>query len=141
MIAVPISLKDIMGKLRKFQYTTINGFEADFSLLCRNARTYNTEGSLVYEDSEILRHEFYARLERICQVHGLPVISLPSIHSDAPYSKLGSSIMTVKSPNNQPHQLTYNPQEPTGWTGAPAAVKPSSLSMSLSLPKALFSKK
>lgn len=43
-ISHPICIKDISSKLKKQGYNSVEAFEADFALLCKNARTYNQEG-------------------------------------------------------------------------------------------------
>ena len=144
----------------------MEAFERDFALLCENARKYNQEGSLVYEDSEILRLELYPRLERICRAFGLPIIQMPSIQSstDIGLSHLyGSALLTAPTALAVPRvaghstaggsqgsrSLIASPGIPKAALANPQQLAPASnpsqqqpkTSMSLSLPKALFSKK
>lgn len=117
VISNPISFKDISSKLKKHMYTSIEALVADFDLLCQNARTYNQEGSIVYQDSEILRHEFYSRLLTISRSFGLPVIKLPDIGA--------CEVVPVSMQVSASSSASIDP--PTQQT-----------LMSLSLPKALF---
>lgn len=77
IIKDPISFKEISTKLKKNLYCSINEFEADFALLCSNARTYNAPGTPVYLDSEYLRQAFYEQLCVICDQYDLPKFSNP----------------------------------------------------------------
>ena len=79
VIEQPISFKEIKYRLSKRQYTDMYAFERDFALLCSNARTYNPVGSMVYDDSEYLRNEFYDKLAVICKDSNLRIIKKPLI--------------------------------------------------------------
>jgi hypothetical protein len=80
LIAQPIALKQILQKLKKFEYTHFEGIEQDFALMCHNARTYNLDTSPVYSDSEVLRREFYTRSAPVLRKFGIAsaeYLSLP----------------------------------------------------------------
>jgi len=50
-IPSPICFNIINNKLYRGEYSTFLDFEKDIELLCKNAQTYNQEGSWVYNDS------------------------------------------------------------------------------------------
>ena len=61
IVANPISLKEIMDKLKKFEYASISEIDEDFKLMCDNARTYNEDGSFVCAAADEVRAEFVNR--------------------------------------------------------------------------------
>ena len=68
----PISMKMIEKKIKKEEYSSLNDLKKDVQLLCRNAKTYNEDGSLIYVDAvaiEVLtlRHPRIPALANILQ--------------------------------------------------------------------------
>jgi ATP-dependent helicase STH1/SNF2 len=55
MIKNPISMEIINKRIHSPYYRTIQQFRNDFILMYENARTFNEEGSLVYEDADTLQ--------------------------------------------------------------------------------------
>lgn len=54
LIPSPISLKQIEKKINKKQYYGIKEFRDDITLLCNNCRTYNEDGSVLYQDANLI---------------------------------------------------------------------------------------
>jgi ATP-dependent helicase STH1/SNF2 len=54
IIKQPISFNEIKKRMRNGDYTTLDHFRADFKLMFDNARIYNEEGSIVYEDANAM---------------------------------------------------------------------------------------
>lgn len=54
VIKKPISLTDIRANLDAGKYASIEDVKKDLMLMLDNARTYNVEGSLIYEDANFL---------------------------------------------------------------------------------------
>mmetsp|Transcript_18606 Transcript_18606/g.23447 ORF Transcript_18606/g.23447 Transcript_18606/m.23447 type:complete len:569 (+) Transcript_18606:3-1709(+) len=54
IIKNPIDLRTIHQRIKKNDYKSIDNFEEDFKLLFDNARTYNVEGSIVFEDANTM---------------------------------------------------------------------------------------
>jgi ATP-dependent helicase STH1/SNF2 len=52
MIKKPIAMKIIKKRIQSPYYKTIQQFKEDFDLMFDNARTFNEEGSFVYEDAD-----------------------------------------------------------------------------------------
>lgn len=44
-------MKMIEKKIKKEEYSSLNDLKKDVQLLCRNAKTYNEDGSLIYVDA------------------------------------------------------------------------------------------
>ncbi|CAZ81450.1 unnamed protein product [Tuber melanosporum] len=61
IIGRPISFNEIKKRIRNGDYLDLEGFHADFKLMFKNARTYNEEGSKVYEDANAMDAEFDRR--------------------------------------------------------------------------------
>lgn len=62
LIKNPICMKQIENKINKKQYQNLKQFRTDISLLCSNCRQYNEDGSILYQDAnmiEVSLHEFY----------------------------------------------------------------------------------
>ena len=47
------------------QYDDLDGLEADFFLLCKNAQAYNEDSSLIFEDSIVLQSVFTNAREKL----------------------------------------------------------------------------
>jgi len=54
IIKRPISLEMIRKRISGNHYTSLQGFKEDFRTIWQNARTYNEEGSIVYDDANTL---------------------------------------------------------------------------------------
>jgi len=62
IIKNPISLKQIKSNLKKYKNNT--AFKADFQLLFKNAKSYNQEGSAVYNDAVTLEKIFEKEFDK-----------------------------------------------------------------------------
>lgn len=51
LIANPISMKMIEKKIKKGEYSSLNDLKRDVQLLCKNAKTYNEDTSVLYLDA------------------------------------------------------------------------------------------
>ncbi|KAI9499409.1 SNF2 family N-terminal domain-containing protein [Zychaea mexicana] len=75
LIKRPISMNMIKKRIRSPYYKTIYQFRDDFKLMFDNARTFNEEGSIVYEDANELEKIFNEKFEQLCLnggAQGLP---------------------------------------------------------------------
>lgn len=54
VIQNPISMDQIKKKINKEEYNSINDFKDDILTLCNNARTYNEDGSLLFQDANTI---------------------------------------------------------------------------------------
>lgn len=65
IIAKPVDFKKIKQRIRDHRYRSLDDLETDVMLLCENAQSYNIEGSLIYEDSIVLKSVFTSARERL----------------------------------------------------------------------------
>ncbi|KAG4304595.1 hypothetical protein PORY_001988 [Pneumocystis oryctolagi] len=64
LIKNPIALNKIKKRLDGFYYNSLDEFKADFHQMFENARTYNEEGSMIYEDANALEDELNRSIEK-----------------------------------------------------------------------------
>ncbi|KIK70339.1 hypothetical protein GYMLUDRAFT_32342 [Collybiopsis luxurians FD-317 M1] len=72
LIKQPISLSQIRKRSQGNYYKDVNQYRADWQLMFNNARTYNQEGSWVYNDAEEMDKVFSATFDRVISGSGLP---------------------------------------------------------------------
>ena len=65
VIRKPVDIKKIKSRISSHRYRSIDDLQEDFMQLCRNAQTYNVEGSLIYEDSIMLQSVFTKARENL----------------------------------------------------------------------------
>ena len=51
IIQEPISMDQVLKKIKKEEYSTLNDMKRDIHTLCSNAKTYNEDGSLIFVDA------------------------------------------------------------------------------------------
>ena len=59
VIQNPIAMDMIKKKINREEYQSLKDFRNDIHLLCQNARTYNEDGSILFQDAndiEVSRH-------------------------------------------------------------------------------------
>ena len=54
IIHKPICMKQIENKINKKEYQGLKEFRRDIGLLCKNCRTYNEDGSILYQDADLI---------------------------------------------------------------------------------------
>ncbi|KAK4501861.1 hypothetical protein PRZ48_007670 [Zasmidium cellare] len=54
LVKKPICMKQIETKINKKQYQSLKEFKADIGLLCNNCRQYNEDGSVLYQDANLI---------------------------------------------------------------------------------------
>ncbi|KAF9066567.1 SNF2 family N-terminal domain-containing protein [Rhodocollybia butyracea] len=79
LIKQPIALSQIRKRSTGNYYKDVNQYKADWKLMFNNARTYNQEGSWVYNDAEEMEKVFNATYSRVIIGSGLP--GAPSVGS------------------------------------------------------------
>ena len=55
LIKDPICMKQVENKINKKQYQSVKQFRQDIALLCSNCRQYNEDGSVLYEDANLIQ--------------------------------------------------------------------------------------
>ncbi|KAL8815489.1 MAG: hypothetical protein Q9223_005370 [Gallowayella weberi] len=64
IIKQPISMDMIKKKINKEEYSNLRDFRNDIRLLCNNARTYNEDGSVIFQDANDIEAACVARLKQ-----------------------------------------------------------------------------
>jgi ATP-dependent helicase STH1/SNF2 len=54
LIRTPICMDQIQKKINKKQYQNLRQFRQDIKQLCDNCRTYNEDGSTLYQDANLI---------------------------------------------------------------------------------------
>lgn len=83
LIKQPIALSQIRKRSQGNYYKDVNQYKADWKLMFNNARTYNQEGSWVYNDAEEMEKVFNATYDRVINGSGLPGASVSGSNSNA----------------------------------------------------------
>ncbi|KAF3938624.1 hypothetical protein ABW19_dt0202493 [Dactylella cylindrospora] len=73
IIARPISFDMIKKKMDREEYMSLNEFKEDFLTMFGNAKLYNEEGSMVYEDAVAMEEEFRKRITEEAEKYDLPL--------------------------------------------------------------------
>lgn len=63
LIKNPICMKQIENKINKKQYQNLRQFRQDVGLLCANCKQYNEDGSVLYQDANLIEVSFVTLLE------------------------------------------------------------------------------
>ncbi|VDM46535.1 unnamed protein product [Toxocara canis] len=74
-IKKPIDLKRIAEKARGGLYRTWADFDADFRLMCKNAKIFNETGSVINKDSTSLLRHYTKRKAELCNPNAKPLSS------------------------------------------------------------------
>ncbi|KAJ5182752.1 hypothetical protein N7492_000368 [Penicillium capsulatum] len=108
----PIAVDTIEKKIKRDDYQSLKEFRDDVHLLCQNARTYNEDGSLLYQDA----NDIECLMELKKQTEGHPEFA----NFDDPSSTVGDgqsigaisgadTPLTTDTPGQQPKlKLTFN---------------------------------
>ena len=51
VITNPIAMENVQKKINRHEYQSLREFRDDIRLLCNNARTYNEDGSVLFQDA------------------------------------------------------------------------------------------
>lgn len=86
IISRPISFDMIKKKMDREDYMSLNDFKEDFLLMFRNAKLYNEEGSMVYEDAVAMEEEFRSQAQKEAEKYNMPLdlsdpVDIPAIDS------------------------------------------------------------
>ncbi|KAK6349608.1 hypothetical protein TWF696_005892 [Orbilia brochopaga] len=129
IIAKPISFDMIRKRIDREEYMSLNEFKDDFLTMFANAKLYNEEGSMVYEDAVAMEDEFRARIVEEAGKYDIPVdLSNPA---DAP--TLDSALLGAVA-----GEVKDGSAAPSGSAGGTPAAAPAPPNIKLSLK---FSKK
>ncbi|PYH99455.1 chromatin structure-remodeling complex subunit snf2 [Aspergillus ellipticus CBS 707.79] len=65
----PIAMDMIKKKINREEYQSLKGFRSDIHLLCQNARTYNEDGSILFQDANDIEAKCLAELQKETEDH------------------------------------------------------------------------
>ena len=60
-IAEPIALDVIEKRVSSHQYSSLKDLQSDIALMAKNAKTYNEDGSMIYNDAVLIEVSKYRR--------------------------------------------------------------------------------
>lgn len=69
LIQNPICMNQILTRIKKEEYYSINDMRRDITLMCNNCRTYNEDGSLLYSDAIVMEKFFNDRAQEEINEH------------------------------------------------------------------------
>ncbi|KAJ5223611.1 hypothetical protein N7468_008153 [Penicillium chermesinum] len=69
IIKHPIAMDTIEKKMKRDDYQSLKEFRDDIHLLCQNARTYNEDGSLLFQDANDIENKCLSELRRLTEGH------------------------------------------------------------------------
>ncbi|KAL8734865.1 MAG: hypothetical protein Q9166_001217 [cf. Caloplaca sp. 2 TL-2023] len=69
IIKQPISMDIIKKKINKEEYSGLRDFRNDIRLLCNNARTYNEDGSIIFQDANDIEAACVTKLREETEEH------------------------------------------------------------------------
>ncbi|KAF1346543.1 chromatin remodeling complex SWI/SNF component SWI2 [Delphinella strobiligena] len=73
LIKNPISMEQIVKKINQKRYQNLHQFRDDVILMCSNCRTYNEDGSILYNDAKLIEATLISQLQQ--QVEKNPEIA------------------------------------------------------------------
>lgn len=68
VIQHPIDMNTIENNIRSDHYNTLDDIVGDFRLMFSNCRKYNEEGSMIYEDSNVLERAMNEKLKELSSI-------------------------------------------------------------------------
>ncbi|KAJ5803999.1 uncharacterized protein N7518_000302 [Penicillium psychrosexuale] len=69
IIQNPIAVDTIQKKVKRADYQSLREFRNDIHLLCQNARTYNEDGSVLFQDANDIETKCLVELRRLTEDH------------------------------------------------------------------------
>ena len=62
IIQNPIAMEMIKKKINREDYQSVDEFRDDIHLMCQNARTYNEDGSVLFQDANDIEVGFFENI-------------------------------------------------------------------------------
>ncbi|PSK56505.1 hypothetical protein B9Z65_6129 [Elsinoe australis] len=69
LIKFPICMDQIGKKINKKQYQNLKDFKADITLLCNNCRQYNEDGSILFQDANLIEQTCMRKIQEEVAKH------------------------------------------------------------------------
>ncbi|KAL4807811.1 SNF2 family N-terminal domain-containing protein [Aspergillus unguis] len=107
IIQNPIAMDSIKKKINREEYQNLREFRNDIALLCQNARTYNEDGSILFQDANDIEARCSAELSKETAAH--PQFNLDDQPAANDYSMSSAGADTPSALSGQPKlKLTFN---------------------------------
>ncbi|KAL2825607.1 SNF2 family N-terminal domain-containing protein [Aspergillus cavernicola] len=114
----PIAMEMIRKKINREEYQNLRDFRSDVHLLCQNARTYNEDGSILFQDANDIEARCHFELRK--ETQNLPQFAnfdaSPAIANDYSMSAMGGveTPSAAATPGQPKLKLTFNAGGPMG---------------------------
>lgn len=108
----PIAISTIRKRVGGTYYRSVATFKADWHLMFNNARIYNQEGSIVYEDANQMQKVFDETLEKVTAGLDIPMVNSAgpgtSVDNSGYATPVHSQHLAIPSaPGSAPHSQSY----------------------------------
>ncbi|KAJ9217979.1 hypothetical protein DTO166G4_370 [Paecilomyces variotii] len=105
IIQNPIAMDMIKKKINREEYQSLKEFRDDIHLLCQNARTYNEDGSILFQDANKIESTAISEIKK--QLENYPDFANPD-EADAADGQ-STAVSGAGTPSGQPKlKLTFN---------------------------------
>ncbi|KAL3437575.1 SNF2 family N-terminal domain-containing protein [Aspergillus tetrazonus] len=110
IIQNPIAMDMIKKKINREEYQSLRDFRNDIGLLCQNARTYNEDGSILFQDANDIEARCLAELSKEVEAHPqFADFDGPANSNDNSVSVAGGDTPSAAATPGQPKlKLTFN---------------------------------
>ncbi|EMC97393.1 hypothetical protein BAUCODRAFT_68199 [Baudoinia panamericana UAMH 10762] len=122
LIKEPIAMKQIEKKINTKQYQSLRQFRADIGLLCKNCRQYNEDGSVLYNDANMIEDACVNKLRELTADHP-DLQDFDDASADGASTRPMSSVGTPQPAQKSGFKLKLNGTRANGnssMTGTPA---------------------
>ncbi|OJJ48848.1 hypothetical protein ASPZODRAFT_111036 [Penicilliopsis zonata CBS 506.65] len=117
IIQNPIAMEMIRKKINREEYQNLKEFRDDIHLLCQNARTYNEDGSILFQDANDIEATCLAELKKQTDRHP----ELANLDDPATSAAVSGSATPLQSgtPGHPKLKLTFNRDSTSMTNGTP----------------------
>ncbi|KAE8146164.1 SNF2 family N-terminal domain-containing protein [Aspergillus avenaceus] len=106
IIQSPIAMEMIRKKINRDEYQNLKDFRHDIHLLCQNARTYNEDGSILFQDANDIENKCLNELKK--ETEGYPQFA----NYDEVAAPVGSGSGAVAAPGVEAPGAVATPGQP-----------------------------
>ncbi|KAL3476127.1 SNF2 family N-terminal domain-containing protein [Aspergillus californicus] len=109
IIQNPIAMEMIRKKINRDEYQNLKDFRDDVHLLCQNARTYNEDGSILFQDANDIESRCISELRKGCQTYPqFANFDQPSVNANNYSIPTIPGYETAVAPGQPKLKLTFN---------------------------------
>ncbi|EAU30536.1 SNF2-family ATP dependent chromatin remodeling factor snf21 [Aspergillus terreus NIH2624] len=124
IIQNPIAMEMIRKKINREEYQNLRDFRNDIHLLCQNARTYNEDGSILFQDANDIEAKCLAELKK--ETEGHPQFAnyddsvSPADQDPSAIAFSGADTPSAATPGQPKLKLTFNRDSTGVANGSPS---------------------